>query len=107
MTVGDLAERVETSWSTAFAKAGFVTRERAEMGDRRVATVSLTDDGRARHIERQTHLELSLNEALTDMDATQGAIGDSGSSSPRRPLRHPLRAPTARSRAICEQCSSG
>jgi DNA-binding MarR family transcriptional regulator len=77
MTIGALAERVETTSAAVtqlvngLERAGFVTRERAETGDRRVATVSLTDAGRARHAERQTHLERSLDEALTDLDAVE------------------------------------
>jgi MarR family transcriptional regulator, organic hydroperoxide resistance regulator len=77
MTIGALAERVETTSAAVtqlvngLARAGLVTRERAETGDRRVATVSLTAAGHARHIERQTQLERSLDEALADLDATQ------------------------------------
>ena len=77
MTIGALAERVETTSAAVtqlvngLAKAGLVTRERAETGDRRVATVALTPAGHARHIERQTHLQRSLDEALTDLNATQ------------------------------------
>ena len=33
--------------------------------------MSLTDAGRARHVERQAHLERTLGEALTDLDAAQ------------------------------------
>ena len=77
MTIGALAERVETTSAAVtqlvngLERAGFVTRERAETGDRRVATVSLTAAGRARHVERQSHLERSLDEALTDLDAAE------------------------------------
>jgi DNA-binding MarR family transcriptional regulator len=52
-------------------KAGLVTRERAETGDRRVATVALTAAGHARHTERQAHLERLLDAALADLDAAQ------------------------------------
>jgi DNA-binding MarR family transcriptional regulator len=52
-------------------KAGYVTRERAQTGDRRTATVSLTETGAARHRQRQAHLERSLDELLADLDATQ------------------------------------
>jgi MarR family transcriptional regulator, organic hydroperoxide resistance regulator len=77
LTIGALAERVETTSAAVtqlingLEKAGLVTRERAETGDRRVATVALTAAGRARHIERQTHLERSLDEALADLDTGQ------------------------------------
>lgn len=77
MTIGALAERVATTSEAVtqlvngLAKAGLVTRERAESGDRRVATVALTDAGRARHIERQTHLEQSLIELVADIDDSQ------------------------------------
>jgi MarR family transcriptional regulator, organic hydroperoxide resistance regulator len=77
LTIGALAERVETTSAAVtqlvngLAKAGFVTRERAKTEDRRIATVALTAAGRARHLERQTHLERALDEALADMDAAQ------------------------------------
>jgi MarR family transcriptional regulator, organic hydroperoxide resistance regulator len=77
MTIGALAERVETTSAAVtqlvngLERAGFVTRERAETGDRRVATVSLTAAGRARHVERQAHLERALDGALADLDAVQ------------------------------------
>ncbi len=77
MTVGALAERVETTSAAVtqlingLAKAGYVTRERAETGDRRIATVSLTATGRARHDDRQARLDHSLGEALADLDAAQ------------------------------------
>ena len=75
MTIGALADRVETTGAavtqlvTGLTRAGLVTRERAETGDRRVATVALTDAGRARHAERQTHLERSLEQITADLDA--------------------------------------
>ena len=77
MTIGALAERVETTSAgvtqlvNGLERAGLVTRERAATGDRRVSTVSLTAAGRARHAERQTHLERSLDEALVDLDASE------------------------------------
>lgn len=77
MTIGALAERVETTSAavtqlvTGLEKAGLVTRERSVTGDRRIATVALTAAGRARHLERQTHLERSLDKALADLDAAQ------------------------------------
>lgn len=77
MTIGALSERVETTSAAVtqlvngLERAGLVTRHRAETGDRRTATVSLTDAGRARHVERQSHLEHALDEALADLDAVQ------------------------------------
>ena len=77
MTVGALAERVETTSAAVtqlvngLEKAGYVTRVRAETGDRRVATVALTAAGRARHRERQTHLDRSLAEMLGDLGVEQ------------------------------------
>ena len=77
LTIGALAERVETTSAAltqlvnGLERAGFVTRERAETGDRRLATVSLTAAGRARHVERQAHLERSLDEVLADLNAAQ------------------------------------
>jgi DNA-binding MarR family transcriptional regulator len=74
MTIGALAEQVETTSAavtqlvTGLERAGFVTRERAKTGDRRIATVSLTAAGRARHLERQTHLERSLDEVVAGLD---------------------------------------
>lgn len=76
MTVRALAEQVETTGAAVtqlvdgLARAGFVTRTRAATGDRRTATVSLTYAGRSRHVERQTHLEHALDEALADLDTT-------------------------------------
>jgi DNA-binding MarR family transcriptional regulator len=75
MTIGALAERVETTGAAVtqlvngLSRAGLVTRERAETGDRRIATVALTDAGRRRHLERQRHLERCLDEALVDLDS--------------------------------------
>ena len=77
LTIGALAERVETTSAAVtqlvngLARAGLVTRERAETGDRRVATVSLTAVGHSRHIERQTHLDRSLDVALADLEDDQ------------------------------------
>jgi DNA-binding MarR family transcriptional regulator len=77
MTIGALAERVETTSAavtqliTGLEKAGLVTRERSETGDRRIATVALTDAGQARHDERQGHLERSLGTAVADLDENQ------------------------------------
>jgi DNA-binding MarR family transcriptional regulator len=77
MTIDALAERVETTSAAVtqlvdgLVRASFVTRERAKTGDRRIATVSLTAAGRARHTERQTHLERSLDAALADLGAEQ------------------------------------
>ncbi|MBU8830222.1 MarR family winged helix-turn-helix transcriptional regulator [Mycolicibacterium goodii] len=77
MTIGALAERVATTSAavtqlvSSLVKAGLVTRERADGGDRRVATVALTEAGRIRHIERQTHLEQALSELVADLDDAQ------------------------------------
>jgi DNA-binding MarR family transcriptional regulator len=77
MTIGALAERVETTGAAVtqlvdgLVRARLVTRERASTGDRRVATVTLTDAGRTRHLERQRHLERSLDDALADLDAAR------------------------------------
>jgi MarR family transcriptional regulator, organic hydroperoxide resistance regulator len=77
MTVGALAERVETTSAAVtqlvngLVGAGFVTRERAETGDRRIATVALTPAGRARHAERQSDLERSLGDLVADLKPAQ------------------------------------
>lgn len=77
MTVNALADRVETTSAavtqlvTGLSRAGLVTRERAETGDRRVATVALTDAGLARHRQRQAHLERALEEIAADLGDEQ------------------------------------
>lgn len=77
MTVGTLAERVETTAAAVtqlvdgLVRAGFVIRERNATGDRRVVSVSITDTGRARHVERQGILDRALAEILADLDTAQ------------------------------------
>lgn len=74
MTVGQLATRVETTGAAVtqlvngLVAAGFVTRDRADTGDRRTSTVALTDSGRRRHAEREEHLSSLLGEGLADLD---------------------------------------
>ncbi|BBY29133.1 MarR family winged helix-turn-helix transcriptional regulator [Mycolicibacterium sediminis] len=77
LTVGALAERVETTSAavtqlvTGLERAGYVTRVRALSGDRRTATVALTSAGRARHAERQRHLDRALARITADLDLAQ------------------------------------
>ena len=77
MTVGALAQRVETTGAavtqlvTGLSRAGLVTRNRAQSGDRRVATVELTPAGLERHQTREKHLRRSMKELTADLDAAQ------------------------------------
>ncbi|MEN4476409.1 MarR family transcriptional regulator [Mycolicibacterium cosmeticum] len=74
MSVSALAVRVETTGAAVtqlvngLERAGLVRRERSVTGDRRTATVSLTDRGRAIHEERQAHLERLLGDAVADLE---------------------------------------
>jgi MarR family transcriptional regulator, organic hydroperoxide resistance regulator len=77
LSISQMADAVETTGAAVtqlvngLARAGFVIRERAMTGDRRTATVTLTEKGRRRHEARNEHLARTLTEQLADFDTAE------------------------------------